>query len=425
MARSWYEVKNVSKSAADLYLYDEIGLFGVSAGQFVNEIKGLKGKTLNVYVNSPGGNVFDGIAIYNSLKRHDGKVNMTVDGIAASAASFIVQAGSTRKMAQASEMMIHDAWGIAMGPTDEMVKMASELELHSNSVAGIYASRAGGTVEEWRARMKEESWYGAQGAIDAGLADDHTETSGIKALAGRVFNLSKFQNVPENVQKANASNAFTGLLGDTWADPVLTTVNSTNAQIAIINEPAHPGEEPVQTRPEAERKVEMAEETAIRQALGLGDEGDVIAAINALKSAATDIATGEKGAENALRKENATLRQQLLTQESDYGQRILALEDRNRQKEAAYAVDSAIAQGRVAPKDRELALKLALNDADGFEQFAKNLRVDLDERGRAMDATMAAIEPTEAEIALGRQMGLTREQIMAQKAKDAGIQVPS
>jgi hypothetical protein len=111
----------------------------------------------------------------------------------------------------------------------------------------------------------------------------------------------------------------------------------------------------------------------------------------------------------------------LLSQESEYGQRILALEDRNRQKEAEWTVDTAIQQGRVAPKDRDLALKLALNDADGFAKFAANLRVDLNERGMAMDAQMAALEPPKEEMETATQMGYTREQIMAQKARDMGI----
>lgn len=439
MARSWYEVTNVLKGSADLYLYDQIGLFGVSAAQFVSEIKGLKGKILNVFVNSPGGDAFDGVAIYNALKRHEGTVNMTVDGIAASAASFIVQAGGNRTMATGSTMMIHEGHGMAIGGTSTMEKMAEELHLVNDNVASIYAERAGGTKEEWRERMAAESWYNADEAIAVNLADAAQE-GGVKALAGRVFNLSTFRNVPENVEKANAANALTGIAitsngNTTWAemssdwtlndklkphmDALLHDFTGDTSADTNIHQADKPGEEPV-----SQSKEDLMTDE-IRQALGLGDEGDVIAAINALKGAARDVATGEKGAENKLQRELSEARQRLLSQESEYGQRILALEDSNRQKEAEWAVDSAIQQGRVAPKDRDLALKLALNDSEGFAAFAANLRVDLNERGRQIDETMAAFEPTEAELHYGEQMGLTREQIMAQKAADLGVKLPA
>lgn len=472
MTRSWYEIQARVDNSADVYLYDAIGVFGVTASQFVNEIRNLKAKTLNLYLNSPGGDAFDGVAIYNSLRRHPATVNVVVDSLAASAASFIAQAGDTRTMAMGSMMMIHEGRGIAMGPTTTMEKMAEELHLMDDNIAGIYAERAGGTKEEWRERMAAETWYNAEKAQEAGLADGVTADVQIAAeYRGRIFNLSDFKNVPEDVKKANEGRRYIasdintyvgdgwksgnttintgairhGLTGDVSADSGITTPNinfggaggtlyakddnlfwrdsngkTTNISLDLSNiRPA----KAVQTSPEGQE--DEMDETAIRQALGLDGEGDIQAAITNLKAAATDIATGEKGAENQLRKDNATLRQQLLTQESDYGQRILALEDRNRQKEAAYAVDSAIQAGRVAPKDRDLALKLALNDADGFEAFARNLRVDLDERGRMADETEAAVALTKDEAESAKQMGYDPKILRAQKAKDAGITIPS
>jgi ATP-dependent protease ClpP protease subunit len=388
--RSWFEIKD-AKTSAEIYLYDEIGLFGVTASDFAKEIRNLKGKTLNVFINSPGGNAFDGVAIYNSLARHDGTVNVTVDGVAASIASVIAQAGTTRTMAKGSAMMVHEAWGIAAGPAGDMQAMIDQLGVVNENIAGIYVGRAGGTSEEWRARMAEETWYSADGAVEANLADGMVEETRIAASNRRVFNLSKFNNVPDWVQQ------------DENSDPVV------------------PGVEPEPSPP----KEDDMDDTAIRQALGLDGEGDIVTAISALKAQAQDIATGEKGAENKLQRELSDARQKLLSQESEYGQRILALEDRNRQKEAEWTVDTAIQQGRVAPKDRDLALKLALSDADGFAKFAANLRVDLNERGMAMDAAMAAIEPTADEVRIGATMGVTREQLIAQKAKDAGVALPS
>ena len=167
------------------------------------------------------------------------------------------------------------------------------------------------------------------------------------------------------------------------------------------------------------------EETAIRQALGLDEQGDILASVNALKAAAKDIATGEKGAENRLTRELADAQRAHLSEVSELTQRVLKLEDENRQTKAAAIVDAAIAEGRILPKDRERSIKLALNDLDDFKEFAKTLRVDLNERGRQMDAAMAALEPTEGELASARQAGVTREQLIAQKARDAGVSIPS
>lgn len=169
----------------------------------------------------------------------------------------------------------------------------------------------------------------------------------------------------------------------------------------------------------------MSDLAAIRQALGLDDEGDILAAVNSLKDAAKDIATGEKGVENKLQRELSEARQAHLTETSKLTQEILSLRDRTRQKEAEYVVDTAIQQGRVAPKDRDMSLKLALNDAEAFKAFASTLRVDLNERGVAMDAQMAEIEPSREEIEVSRSTGVTREDLMKEKAREKGITLPA
>ena len=197
--RSWYEIKNDS---AEVFLYDEIGLWGITANDFVKDLRTLRGQPVNVYINSPGGEVFDGIAIYNALKNHGSPVTVTVDSLAASIASVIAQAGDTRKMAKVATMMVHEPYGYAVGDTDTMLKMAEELDQMGNTIAGIYADRAGGSVEEWRGVMAEETWYKAQDAVDAGLADEIAGAEAkakMAAYAGRVFNLSKFSKVPADL----------------------------------------------------------------------------------------------------------------------------------------------------------------------------------------------------------------------------------
>lgn len=125
-----------------------------------------------MHINSPGGSVFDGIAILNVLRNHRGALTTVVDGIAASAASFIAQAGTTRVMARNSQMMIHDAMALCGGNAADMRETADLLDKASDNLADIYAERSGrGSAADWRAAMEKEVWYSAQEAVDAGLAD--------------------------------------------------------------------------------------------------------------------------------------------------------------------------------------------------------------------------------------------------------------
>lgn len=174
--REWYQIRNAAKDdsgPAEILIYDEIdSWFGVAAEDLARAITALDDdRELTVRINSPGGNVFDGVAILNSLRGHPGHVTTIVDGLAASAASYIAQGGDTIIMRPNSEMMIHDASGIVLGGSADMRKMADRLDQATRNIASIYADRTGGTVDEWLDLMGEETWFSAQEAVDAGLAD--------------------------------------------------------------------------------------------------------------------------------------------------------------------------------------------------------------------------------------------------------------
>jgi ATP-dependent protease ClpP protease subunit len=161
----------VEGDSTDMLIYDEIGFWGVSAQDVAESLADVKGD-LNVRLNSPGGDVFDGVAIYNMLADHDGQVTITVDGLAASAASFIAMAGDTIRMNRASQMMIHDASGLCIGNAADMTDMAGLLDTISDTIAGIYADRTGTAAADWRAAMHVETWYDAAEAVEAGLATE-------------------------------------------------------------------------------------------------------------------------------------------------------------------------------------------------------------------------------------------------------------
>ncbi len=187
--RDWYRITN-GQDSATIAIYDEIGYWGVTAAALCEEIRGLEVAALDVRINTPGGDVYDGIAIYNALCDHPADVTCTVDGMAASIGSVIAQAGNLRVMNRASEMMIHLPHAGCIGNTDDMRAAATLLDSIGESLAGVYSDRAGGSPDMWLAAMRAETWYSADEAVRAGLAD---VVQG-KATAENSFDLTVFNH---------------------------------------------------------------------------------------------------------------------------------------------------------------------------------------------------------------------------------------
>lgn len=198
--RTWFNVRNAEGDGgpARIDIYDEIGWFGVTAAGFVEQLNAITADAIELHINSPGGDVYDGIAIYNALLDHPAHVEVRVDGLAASAASFIAQAGDRVVMGRNSEMMIHDAIGLTVGNAADHRVMAEMLDAASDNLAAIYAARAGnGGVKTWRKRMEDETWYSAEEAVAAGLADSVLATPrrrGDAANRAPVWDLSIFRH---------------------------------------------------------------------------------------------------------------------------------------------------------------------------------------------------------------------------------------
>ncbi len=196
-----------------VYLYDEISWFGVTAADFVSELASLGGQDFELHVNSPGGDVFEGLAMLNSLRAYPGNVTAVVDGIAASAASFLIMGANEIVMQKNTELMIHDAWGLCIGNSADMRDTADRLDKVSDNIADIYSGRTGDPVTEWRDRMRAEVWYSANEAVEVGLATRVADSQGdASALA---FDLSRFNNrkTPETAQSVswNASEFLRAL----------------------------------------------------------------------------------------------------------------------------------------------------------------------------------------------------------------------
>lgn len=174
----WYRIVAAkANEPTEVWIYGTIGDpwgdgSGVSAATFAQELSALEVDRLKVRLNSPGGDVSEGVAIFNALEQHPASVEIVVEGQAASAASFIAMAGDKVVMAKSSRLMIHDAWGFCMGPASDMREAADMLDGFSNDIAALYVQKAGGTVEDWRALMAKDTWFSAEEAVEAGLADE-------------------------------------------------------------------------------------------------------------------------------------------------------------------------------------------------------------------------------------------------------------
>jgi ATP-dependent protease ClpP protease subunit len=176
----WYNIVapvNETDDTTSIMLYGAIGgWFGLEAREFVKELNDIKTAKIDVHINSPGGSIFDGAAIYTALKSHSAEITAYVDGIAASAASFIAMAADKIIISSAGTMMIHDGAGLTWGNEADHLVTAKLLGKLSNTIANLYARRAGGTAQEWRDAMLMDNgagtWYNAKEAVEAGLADE-------------------------------------------------------------------------------------------------------------------------------------------------------------------------------------------------------------------------------------------------------------
>ncbi|OZI31739.1 peptidase [Bordetella genomosp. 10] len=159
---------------ATISIYDSIGEAwdgsGVTVKRISAALRSIGTRDVTVNVNSPGGNFFEGVAIYNALREHKAKVTVKVMGLAASAASVIAMAGDEILMGDGSFLMIHNAWAVAIGNRHDLAAAAASLAPFDDAMAGVYASRSGITKAQASALMDKETWIGAEQAVEDGFA---------------------------------------------------------------------------------------------------------------------------------------------------------------------------------------------------------------------------------------------------------------
>lgn len=206
--QSWYSIKALSKGQVEILLYDEIGMWGISARQFAQDLKALGDLTLiSLRIHSPGGDVFEGTAIYNLLKNHPARVEAHIDGLAASMASVIAMAADTIYIPENAMMMVHKPWGIQGGDADDMRRYAELLDKVESTLVSAYVQKTGRTEEDIKDLLKGETWMTGREAVEAGFADQLTEPLAAAAQLNSK-RMQEFTNMPEalkNLMQPRAS----------------------------------------------------------------------------------------------------------------------------------------------------------------------------------------------------------------------------
>lgn len=211
-ARPWYEFR-----AADgdgpvvIRIYDSIGWWGVTAKDFAAELDKVDADEIILRINSSGGDVFDGFAIYNLLRDHPATIRTIVDGFAASIASIIALAGDTVEVHEASVVMIHDPWGVGIGNASELRQLADVLDKTiAAPMAKIYARRMDKSIDEIRNLMESETWYTGEEAVESGFASRLIASDPPDKDAGAGRDLSGFRNPPASAGNQNEPPAGDG-----------------------------------------------------------------------------------------------------------------------------------------------------------------------------------------------------------------------
>jgi ATP-dependent Clp protease protease subunit len=194
VAKNWYSI-TARASSADIYILDEIGAFGVTAKTFIQDLRALGSKAVTLHVNSPGGDMFEAFAIFNALDGHAGHVTAVIEGVAASAASYIIMAAERIVMPANAMVMIHDPASWSAGGADDHRIAATVLENVRMSMVAAYVAGTGLSEERVTALMAAETWMTADEALALGFADE--VRAAVKVAAS--FDLSRFAKAPSPV----------------------------------------------------------------------------------------------------------------------------------------------------------------------------------------------------------------------------------
>jgi ATP-dependent protease ClpP protease subunit len=382
------EPDGTEQASADVYVYDRIGgWFGMTADDFVRDVASLDVDRIVLHLNSPGGDASEGVAIANVLRAHRAHVTVRVDGMAASAASVIAMAGDEIVMGIGSQLMVHDAWGYAMGNAAEMRKAADMLDSTSNALASTYAARTGDTTAEWRAVMEEETWYTADEAVEAGLADrvaaaDETGTAEgeqvTPGFSGSFWDMWDSLASADRFDLAQFGYAYAGR--QAAPSPRIPARQTPAASADRSSSSTHEGS------PAVAKSFSPEQLTTMRTRLDLADDADEATIVEAFQARLAEPAAPPTPPPGTVVLDE-TQHAQLLADARD-GREARAQQLTERR---AALVQAAVDDGRVPPARRTAWLSYLEQDPGGEEALAKLEKglVPLEEVGYASKDTPA------------------------------------
>lgn len=242
--KSWYKIINKTADTASVSIHNEIGLFGVSAAQFIGDLRAQSAKTIDLSIHSPGGNLLDGFAMYNALLSHPAKVYGRVEGIAASAASLVLMAADMISMPEDSFIMIHNPHGGAYGQSSDLREMADIMDKMQSSIANIYAKRTGLDSAEIIDMLNAETWMSAADAQQKGFADHVIDKIGVAAKASgfdKYFHEMPFA-VESNVDGIKTERDFEAALRDVGVSRSKATAMVAKAKTVFKGDPVNGGD---------------------------------------------------------------------------------------------------------------------------------------------------------------------------------------
>lgn len=205
--KKFWDFKALDEKTGELTLYGEISDISwwgdeITPKQFKEDLDALGDiDVLNVYINSPGGDVFAGQTIYSMLKRHKAQVNVYVDGLAASIASLIAMAGDKVIMPANAMMMIHSPWTWAVGNAQDFRKLADALDKIRDSMVTAYQDKSGLEAEEITKIMDAETWLSAKDCLEYGFADEIEEAKQVAACVDEKY-FARYRNTPKELRKS-------------------------------------------------------------------------------------------------------------------------------------------------------------------------------------------------------------------------------
>lgn len=393
---SMFAVDATSGRTATLRIYGTIGRSWYSDGAdplaIAKALDDIDADTIEVHIHSPGGVIHDAVAIKNALERHPARIVAVVDGLAASSASWLAVCADEVVMAQDAQLMIHDAWTITLGDAADHHAQAALLDKFSDQIAAIYARRAGGDPADWRQAMRAETWYSDEEAVAAGLADrilkaaDAGDAASENTLRRPAFDLSAFEHAGRDHAPA----------------PFIPRAASA-ARVTPPAASAASGDTTQKEVPLMEFTPEQIND--LRRQLGVPADAAADTILNALTEALAEQADPAPAAlpDGVVAVDQAVLDE--LRADAALGR---AAHDHQMSTAREQAVDAAVADGRIAPANRQPWLDRLAADPTGAEakvlaSLAPGL-VPVDERGHAQDTA-----PSDSDALYGRLFAPTKE----------------